>query len=142
MTLARMGGVYAALHAGHAVGDIWVQRDSQAVHKGDAGWAGRRACASHVVSVAATQAAFLAAACAVTGDRVPVRRALLGLAVNAASHYVTDRRRPLRWLAHATGNQRLHDLGAGPFGSGAYQLDQAWHIGWCAATAAIITGKG
>lgn len=145
MSLGRMGGVYAALHAGHTMADYWVQTDTQAQVKGKPGADGDRACAVHVAGLTAAQAAFLGLACFATGERLNARRVALGLAVNAVSHYVIDRRdhgvmphlcRALRRY----GKEDFARTGEG-LATGAALLDQAWHIGWCAITAAIITGK-
>lgn len=142
MSSGRFGGAYAALHAGHEVGDFWVQTNRCAQVKGKPGRDGQLACATHVATLTATQAAFLALACAATGERLDARRAVLGLAVNAVSHYVADRRAPLRWLADrfqgATGKRDFYEMGDPPLASGAHALDQAWHVGWCAIAAAII----
>lgn len=144
MSLGRFGGVYAALHAGHSVADMWVQTDDQAETKGKPGIDGKLACARHVASLTATQAAFLGLAVLVSGERLSWRRTVLGLAVNAASHYVADRRTPLRGLCDRlafTGKDDFYRSGEG-LSSGAFHLDQAWHVGWCAISAAIIAGGG
>lgn len=146
MTLGTFGGVYAALHAGHTVADYWVQSDHQAQVKGKPGKDGKRACAIHVATLTATQAVFLAMACLATGERLSVRRVAAGLAVNAASHYAMDRRdhgvMPLmcRALRHY-GKEDFAEVGKGSLASGAALLDQAFHIGFLAISAAIITGK-
>lgn len=91
VSLGRFGGVYAALHAGHCVGDMWVQSNEQ-----------------------------------------------------ADSHYFADRRTPLRGLCDVlafTGKADFYRSGEG-LSSGAFHLDQAWHVGWCAISAAIIAGRG
>lgn len=139
MSISRIGGVYALLHAGHTAADYWVQTGHQAVTKGGTGWEARRACAAHVATLTATQAAFLALGAFSSGERLPIRRVAAGLAVNAASHYVADRREPLRLLA-----ERLAWMGKDDYyrNGGAPHLDQAWHIGWCAVTAIIIGGGG
>ncbi|OLT12974.1 hypothetical protein BJF79_03475 [Actinomadura sp. CNU-125] len=146
MSLGRFGGVYAALHAGHTVGDYWVQTARCAHVKGMPGPAGNRACAIHVATLTATQVAFLALASTSSGERLSARRAAAGLAVNAISHYVMDRRdhgvlpilcRALRRI----GKDEYAELGKPGLASGAAYLDQAWHIGWCAISAAIISGK-
>jgi hypothetical protein len=143
VTLSRFGGVYAALHAGHSVADMWAQTGRQAEVKSDPGWDGRIACAAHVATLTATQGVFLSLACWTTGERLPWRLVAAGLAVNAVSHYVADRRTPLRYLAG-----RLAGIGKADFyasgdglASGAHALDQAWHVGWCAISAAIIAGR-
>ena len=145
MTLGRMGGVYAALHSGHTVGDYWVQTNRCAQVKGKPGVDGQRACALHVAALTATQAAFLAAACYATGERLPARRVALGLAVNAVSHYAIDRRDHgvMPVLCRALRRYGKDDFAAAGEGlaTGAALLDQAWHIGWAAIAAAIIAGK-
>lgn len=145
MSLGRMGGVYAALHAGHVVGDYWGQTDAQAQVKGKPGKDGRAACARHVASLTATQAVFIAAVSLATGERLSVRRTALGLAVNAASHYAIDRRDHgvMPHLCRALRRYGKEDFARAGEGlaTGAAHLDQAWHIAWCAITAAIIAGK-
>lgn len=153
MSLGRFGGVYAALHAGHTVGDHWVQTGHCAQVKGQPGSAGHRACAVHVATLTATQAAFLATqavflalAAASSGERISVRRGAAGLVVNTISHYVMDRRDhgvlPILCRALSRfGKDEYAELGKPGLASGAAYLDQAWHIGWCAIAAAIITGK-
>jgi hypothetical protein len=80
-----------ALYVGHHVGDYWVQTDHQALHKGDAGWFGRWACAKHVVTYTLTQALCLAAMFTAIGwPSLPM--VALALAVSAATHYAADRR--------------------------------------------------
>lgn len=140
MTLGRFGGVYAALHAGHTVGDMWVQTDRCAQVKGKPGRGGQVACAIHVATLTATQTAFLALACAATGERLSARRVAAGMAVNAVSHYVMDRRDEgvMPVLCGALSRFGKDKFAAAP--GGAALLDQAWHVGWCAISAAIITG--
>jgi hypothetical protein len=73
---ARAAAVWAALSASHDVADHWVQIDAQAVAKGQPGSEGVKACAAHVATYTATQAAALYAAnrssiCASTGVALP-----------------------------------------------------------------------
>ena len=148
--IGRLGGVYALLHAGHDVGDHWVQTNDQAMYKGDYGLAGHRACAAHVATLTATQAAFLTAGALAAGERLSPRRVALGLAVNAVSHYAADRRAhgvlpPLAralWRYGKADFLAAGDGRAAPCGTGSYALDQAWHAGWLAVAAAIIAGGG
>ena len=140
-----MGGVYAALHAGHTVADYWSQTDRQALVKGKPGKDGQEACAAHVAVLTATQGVFLGLACLATGERLNTRRVALGLAVNALSHYAIDRRDhgvmpPLCRALKRFGKEDFAAAGDG-LATGAALLDQAWHIGWCAIAAAIIAGK-
>lgn len=149
MSLGRFGGVFALLHTGHTIGDHWVQTDAEAQRKGDDSDEGRRACATHVATLTATQALALAAGALVTRERLNPRYVALGLAVNAATHYAADRRDhgilpkladKLSWAGKSE-FYRCGDPKAAPCGTGAYALDQAWHIGWAAISAAIISGK-
>lgn len=139
----RIGGVYALLHAAHDVADHWVQRHDDALGKGGDGWPARRACATHVATLTATQAVALTVGSLAAGERLDLRRVTAGLAVNAASHYWADRRSTLALLADATGKGEFYKFGDGfaaPCGTGAYALDQAWHHGWLAIAAVIIAG--
>lgn len=143
MSFGRLGGVYALLHASHEVADHWVQRERQALDKGNDSSDGRRACAAHVATLTATQALTLALGARIVGEKLGARRMAAGLAVNAALHYWADRRSTLARLADRVGKSEFYDLGdpkAAPTGTGAYALDQAFHIGALAITAAIITG--
>lgn len=139
---AQFAAVYAALTASHEVADHWVQIDSQAVRKGARDRGGAIACLEHVVAYTATQAVALAAVQRATGMRLSWRRAALGLAVSAATHYVADRQgghwrdedpRGVVRLAASTGHAGwlLRDPNAG------YLMDQAWHKGWIAVAAAL-----
>lgn len=139
---ARFAATYAALTASHEIADHWVQIDSQATAKGQPGPAGARACAAHVATYTATQAAALLAADRLLGMRLNWKRAALSLAVSAVTHYVADRQgghwrdkhpRGVVRLAAATGHAGWleRDPGAG------YLMDQAWHKGWIAVAATI-----
>lgn len=146
MTAARFAAIYAALTASHEVADHWVQVDAQAVRKGAPGREGAVACAKHVATYTATQAAALYTVQRATGMRLNWRRATLGLAVSAATHYIADRQgghwrdehpRGVVRLAAATGHagwlQRDPNSG--------YLMDQSWHKGWI-AVAALIAAAG
>lgn len=145
--------VFVALYAAHMVGDHWVQTGFQAAVKDARDFVGRRACAAHVATLTATKLAFVAAVALVLG--LPWHPAWLaaGLAADAASHYWADRRYTLAWLAAAAeraginGKAVFYRLGAPrpgrddnpSLGTGAYALDQSWHIGWLFVAALIIT---
>jgi hypothetical protein len=126
--------VFGAFAVGHQVGDYWVQRGWQALGKGQPGWAGRRACAAHVAAYTLTLAAFLALAAWRLSLPVSPGWAAVGLAVNAVSHYLADRRTPLARLASAVGKGEYWRAGGAP------DLDQAWHWGWLFITALITAG--
>ncbi len=141
--------VFAALTAAAAVADHWVQTTPQATDKGQPGWRGRRACAAHVATFTAAQAATLAVVCAVTGTRPRLSRVAAGLTVSAASHYIADRRGPLKRIATLVGREPLYQLGQPrpgrddnpTLGTGAYALDQSWHTLWHLIAALIIAGR-
>lgn len=133
--------------AAHEVGDYVVQRDTDAKAKGAHGPRGAAACARHVSSYVATQAATLWAADRYLGLGLNPRRAAAGLAVSALTHYVVDRCAG-HWAetgpdaplivraAHATGKSKwlTRDPLAGPL------IDQAIHKG-CIALAAAVAGR-
>lgn len=89
---AVFAATFAALYAGHHVGDYWVQTDHQARHKGDAGEQGVLACFVHVASYTLTQVVFLGLTCLATGLRIPSWVTLAALAASALTHYAADRR--------------------------------------------------
>lgn len=153
MKAAMFAAVFAALYAGHYVGDLWIQTHRQAISKALPGWPGRWACARHVVTLTGALTAVLAVVLWVTGARPALAAVVIGLAVNAVSHYAADRRAPLKaladWLGTTVipGKGEFYQLGAPrpgrddnpTLGTGAYQLDQAFHVGWLLITALIIT---
>jgi hypothetical protein len=151
--------VYAALYAGHQIGDHIAQTDHQAATKaaptdlelaGRSRWplAGWRSIAGHVASYLGAQAAALM----LVGTIAPLTPpgVLAGLAVSGATHAVIDRRWPVLWLLRTTGSA---PYAAAP--EGRYQADQALHHAalllaalttvWCAATGwaggALIIGS-
>lgn len=139
---------FAALYASHHFADHWIQTPSQSMTKGGTGWIARLACARHVATLAATKIAALLAAFAVTD--LPIRPLwwAVGLGVDAVSHYWADRRTTLRRLAamFGPGKAAFFDLGAPrpgkddnpSLGTGAYALDQSWHVMWLFVTALIM----
>jgi len=156
VTAGLFAAVFAAMYAAHQVADHWVQTGRQAADKGLPGWRGRLACARHIATLTVTAAVALAVVAAATGATPHLLSAVAGLAVNAASHYTADRRRPLlslaEWLGATLipGKGEFWHLGAlrpgrddNPcLGTGAYALDQSWHVAWLFITALIIAGGG
>lgn len=147
MTAARFAATYAALTAAHEVADHWVQVDDQAIHKGKANRDGAIACFEHVLTYTATQAAALIAVQRATGMRLSWRRAALGLALSAATHYFADRQgghwqdKPARGivrLASLTGHAGW--LAGDP--NAGYLMDQAWHKGWITVAALVAASGG
>jgi hypothetical protein len=134
--VATVAAASAALGAAHTVADHWIQTQRQADRKGLPGWPGRLACAAHVATYTATALVALLALAWRTGLTLSPAHVAAGLAVSAVSHYVADRRAPLRWAADR--------LGKNPAwlerGGGLYAMDQSWHIGWLFVAALIIGG--
>jgi Protein of unknown function (DUF3307) len=157
--------VFVALYVGHVVGDHWVQSDHDARHKGLPGWVGRRACASHVLTLTLTKAITVFSVLALTHAPVTPWQLAAGLTVDAVSHYWADRRTTLAKLAalipgkagfYRLGTPRQGHLLKGStigdkpirvmaddnpcLGTGAYALDQSWHIAWLFVASLIIAG--
>ncbi len=122
---AAFPAVYALLRVAADVADHWVQSDHQAQHKAKPGAEGHKALAGHVASYTATQAAALLVGNRVLGLGLRPRSMAAALALSASTHYLIDRRWPVRKAAEATGKGAFYELG-GPLG-GAYLLDQATH---------------
>lgn len=122
---AAYPAAYALLRVAADVADHWVQTDHQAQHKAKPGREGHAALARHVASYTATQAAALLVGNRLLGLGLRPRSMAAALALSGATHYVIDRRWPVRRTAEATGKGRFYELG-GPLG-GAYLLDQATH---------------
>lgn len=145
-TATVFAATFVALYAAHQVADHWVQTEHQAHTKGHAGWAGRYACAKHVGTYLAVQLAALLAANAALDLHLNAGRFVAGLAVSGVTHYIADRRAPLRWMAKVTGHAQFFDLGTPrpgrddnpSLGTGAYAMDQSWHIGWLFVAALVI----
>ncbi|GHH56170.1 hypothetical protein [Streptomyces candidus] len=116
---------YALLRIAADVADHWVQSDHQAQHKAKPGAEGHKALAGHVASYTATQAAALLLGNRVLGLGLRPRSMAAALALSGVTHYLIDRRWPVRKTAEATGKGAFYELG-GPLG-GAYLLDQATH---------------
>jgi hypothetical protein len=140
---ARIGLVLLAWQAAHTYADHIGQDSGDALGKGKPGWPGRMACARHVADLTATKLAALALAGAATGIGLSPRRVAIAMAIDAASHYVIDRRTPLRRLAAVLGKSEFYELGdpmAAPCGTGAYAMDQAAHAGML-FLAALYAGR-
>lgn len=142
--------VWAAMVTGHWVGDHWIQTQYQAVEKGGDGWRARIACVSHVTTYTLTQVVLVTAV--VLALHVPIHFGwtVAGLGVSAVTHYVADRREPLRriarlfgsgpYLAFATVVRKLdaeeHDA-TGP-GTALFHMDQTWHLAWCFVASLVM----
>ncbi|MEV0727711.1 DUF3307 domain-containing protein [Polymorphospora sp. NPDC050346] len=136
-SLARavvFAAVFAALYAAHMVADHWIQSQRQATCKAAPGWAGRAACAGHVVSYTLTAAAALGALVVFLGLPLPLWQTVAGLALSAVSHFVIDRRVHLRRLADWLGK----DPAWLDHGGGMYALDQSAHVGFLFIAALVV----
>lgn len=145
----RFAAAYAALTAAHEVGDYILQRDTDAATKGKHGPEGALACARHVLSYTAGQAAALWAANRAFRLDITPGRAAAGLALSAFTHYATDRCAG-HWAQEDDDAPLLvraaHKIGKGTWltrdpGAPAL-LDQAIHKGCIALAAGIIAGRG
>lgn len=154
MKYATTGDVAAALAAGHQAADYLLQTEHQAETKMNRDRAGQLACMRHTaVHTACKSAALLGLR--TTGRRLVPRRVLTALAVDAATHYLADRREPLLGLmklldaAGVTGKARFWHIGETRpghddnecLGTGKHYLDQAWHAVWVYIAALIAAGK-
>ncbi|NEC15088.1 transcriptional regulator [Streptomyces sp. SID8014] len=147
------GAVFIALYIGHAVGDHWVQSSCQAATKAQSGWTGRLACGRHVLGLTLTKVVVLVPVLLVLELPVGALGLVLGLGLDAASHYWADRRTTLARLADRCGRREFLSLGtpahpahpvtadgsyAPTLGTGAYALDQSWHMLWLGIAALVI----
>lgn len=153
MNAAVFAAVFVALYVAHSVGDHWVQTSHQAAAKGRPGWAGRLADARHVATLTVTKLIVLLPVAALLGLHFSALGLVLGLGVDALTHWWADRRSTLAWLARVTGKAEFYSLGtaahpahpvtgagtpAAHLGTGAYALDQAFHHLWLLVAALII----
>lgn len=131
-TAAVTAVAFAALYAGHMVGDHPIQSCDQAAKKGApdsaalaAGghpWRGWSACAGHVATYTVTALVAVLAVAWRAGIDLSPAALLAGLAVSAVTHYVADRRTPLRRIADRVGAGRFYRLNAAGM-NGACLLD-------------------
>ena len=153
MTAATFAATFTALYVAHSVGDHWVQSSCQAATKGQPGWTGRLACGRHVLGLTLTKLVVLVPVVLVLGLPVTAVGLVLGLGADAVSHYWADRRTTLKRLADRCGKAEFYSLGtpahpahpvtangeyAPTLGTGAYALDQSWHMLWLLIAALLI----
>ncbi|WP_433793294.1 DUF3307 domain-containing protein [Actinoplanes sp. CA-252034] len=143
---AAFAAVFAALFVAHQVADHWVQTQHQADCKGRPGWPGRIACATHVTTYTLTALVAVIVLGLSTDLHVRPGQVAAGLAVSAVTHYIADRRTPLKRLADLVGAGRFYALGiprAGrddnpSLGTGSYALDQSFHYLFLFVAALVI----
>ncbi len=150
---SSFAAAFVALYIAHTVGDHWVQSPGQNASKGEPGWTGRLACGRHVLGLTLTKTVVLVPVVLVLGLPMSALGLVVGLGLDAASHYWADRRTTLARLARTCGKAELYSLGTaahpdGPataegepaaiLGTGSYALDQSWHMLWLGVAALII----
>ncbi|PRY28024.1 DUF3307 domain-containing protein [Pseudosporangium ferrugineum] len=143
---ASFAAVFVALFVAHQVADHWIQTQHQADCKGRPGWPGRIACAAHVTTYTLTALVALASMALTLGLPLHLGQVAAGLTVSAVTHYIADRRTPLKRLAAALGAGRFYALGvprAGhddnpSLGTGSYALDQSFHYLFLFVAALVI----
>jgi Protein of unknown function (DUF3307) len=161
-TTATFAAVLGTLYVAHQIGDHWMQTHHQALTKGTPGWPGRLACARHVATYTATAVVMLAVVALLLPMPLTVAGVAAGQAVSAVTHYWADRRTTLRAFATLVGKGGFYQLGAprpdlpevpdrgGPIGAtvphdnpslgtGAYALDQSFHVFWLWVAALVTT---
>ncbi|MFE4855789.1 DUF3307 domain-containing protein [Streptomyces sp. NPDC056670] len=146
MDAASFAAVFVALYVAHSVGDHWVQSSHQSMTKGHPSWVGRLADARHVATLTLTKVALLLPVAFLLDLHLSVPGIVVGLGVDAVSHWWADRRSTLAWLAKVTGKGEFYRLGAprpghddNPhIGTGAYALDQSFHHLWLLIAALVI----
>jgi hypothetical protein len=100
-----------------------------------------------VISLTITKAVFVLALELVTDVRLSILPFLIGITVDAISHYWADRRYTLEALAGRLGKLDFYRLGTPrpdrddnpSIGTGAYALDQSWHVLWLFVAALIMS---
>ncbi|MFI5736136.1 hypothetical protein ACIA49_38840 [Kribbella sp. NPDC051587] len=133
--LALFGTLHAVWSDVHPVCDQVVQRGRDAIRKGEPGPAGRAAAARHVASYTVGQILVAELVTRGLGYRVPGRAMLTGHLINAATHYVIDRRQPLirlmrtrlldkgGYIDHATVQRRPGVVDAAGPGTALFEID-------------------
>jgi hypothetical protein len=135
--------VFAAVQATfsdvHPYCDQILQNSEDAQKKGNPGWEGRKHCARHVASYSAGQFVAALGVTRALGCHVPLPALLVGTAINGVTHYMIDRREPLKrflrskWVAkggyldHATVQRREGVVDEGGPGTALMEMDQAAH---------------
>ncbi|MET8229324.1 DUF3307 domain-containing protein [Micromonospora sp. NPDC005298] len=143
---AAFAAVFVALFVAHQVADHWIQTQHQADCKGRPGWPGRIACAAHVTTYTLTALVALAALVLSTDLDVSPGKVAAGLTISAVTHYIADRRTPLKRLADLCGSTKFYALGIPrpglddnpSLGTGSYALDQSFHYLFLFVAALVI----
>lgn len=147
MQAATFAAIGFTLLVAHQVADHWLQSAHQAAHKGDPGWVGRLACLKHVASYTATTLLLTGLVIVLMDLPVSLEGLIVGQLLSAISHYWADRRFTLKKMAVKLGKEDFYNLGSPrpgytdnpSLGTGAYALDQSWHVGWLFIAAIFTT---
>lgn len=147
---ALLGALALPLFAAHNLADHPLQSSAWAAAKGGCNHEGRIACAKHVLVVVVLQAVAVLGVVALTDTTAAPAAVACGLAFTAWSHYWFDRRFTAAGLYQALGKTGFARLGTprpghddGPhLGTGAYRMDQDWHILWLALSGLMIASCG
>jgi hypothetical protein len=149
--LSEFAAVFVALYVGHSVADHWVQTSCQAIRKGERTRAGQLACLRHVATLSATKWLLVLIVVGTFHVKPVWWQLVLGLLLDAGSHYWADRRFTLERLARhrLVGKGEFYDQGTdlvnaegnpSPHtGTGRYALDQSWHHLWLFIGAWVAT---
>lgn len=158
----EFAAIAIAMYAGHHVGDYWVQTDTQARRKGDVD--GGLHCLLHVITYMLTQGVTVLAMALVTGYLPSWQGVSAALFTSGVTHYEADRREHglmFKLARKIPGKERFLTLGAprprhldGGYvvpesrvpvpldnpclGTGAWALDQSWHIFWGVFVASLL----
>lgn len=99
-----IGTLGISLFLGHLAGDFAIQQHTWSARKAELSLHGQTGMALHVLSY--TAACWLAVYAGVWIDGLHIDHGALaiGMAVNAATHWILDLRTPLAWLIRATGH--------------------------------------
>lgn len=131
---ATFAATFVTLYVAHQVADHWIQTQHQADCKGLPGWSGRIACAAHVGTYTAAALFALAALRWSLDLNLAPGQVFAGLLISAVTHYIADRRVPLRRAADALGK----NPGWLENGGGMYTLDQSFHYLFLFVAALVI----
>lgn len=146
-TAATAALLAVTVEACAGLGDMWVQTEHQTEHQaehkglhGEEKQVGQRACAAHALTYTATLAAGVGVINHAFRLGLRPSRMAAGLLLAGATHYVIDRREPLRKVAEAVNKGAFYRMST-PV-SGSFELDQAAHrIFNTAAAFLMATGR-
>lgn len=137
MNATTFACAFAALYAGHMVGDHIVQTHEQSVGKAaPTGWI--KPMLGHLAGYTICQIVPFFALITFVGFRMGAIGWYVGIPFSIVTHGFIDRRWPVRWLLEHTGSREFAALNSGGM-NGMYLADQSLHVG-CLFVAALIVG--